>query len=58
MSAQETVKRIRINLNVNGSDYFVDLEKGYELLSEVLRERLGLLVQSEVATLEDVVAAV
>jgi carbon-monoxide dehydrogenase small subunit len=42
MSAQETVKRIRIKLNVNGSDYFVDLEKGYELLSEVLRDRLGL----------------
>lgn len=42
MSAQETVKRIRIRLNVNGSDYVVDLEKGYELLSEVLRERLGL----------------
>lgn len=42
MSAQETVKRIRIKLNVNASDYFVELEKGYDLLSEVLRDRLGL----------------
>ena len=42
MSTQETIKRIRIKLNVNGSDYFVDLEKGYELLSEVLRDKLGL----------------
>lgn len=42
MSSQETIRRIRIKLNVNGSDYFVDLEKGYELLSEVLRDRLGL----------------
>lgn len=42
MSTQETIKRIRIRLNVNGSDYFVDLEKGYELLSEVLRDKLGL----------------
>ena len=42
MSSQETVKRIRIKLNINGSDYFVDLEKSYELLSEVLRERIGL----------------
>lgn len=42
MSVQESVRRTRIKLNINGSDYMVELESGYELLSDVLRDKLGL----------------